>query len=537
MVRVFRVSAILAIAATLSLSGCGGGTGEPAIDPAAPDGPVADTQYGQVEGVAEGEILVFKGIPYGADTADRRFLPAAPPEAWDDVRPALTYADSAPQTVMDGELFASWDHDPPLPESEDMLGLNIWTPGLDDGARPVMVWLHGGGFTNGTGSAKVYQGNRLAERGDVVVVTLNHRLNMLGYLYLGGLPGGDAYPDSGNIGTLDMVMALEWVRDNIAAFGGDPENVTIFGESGGGMKVSALVSTPMAQGLIDRAIVQSGSMLDGLSLEQAEQNTASFLAAIGIEGPDPIAELKALPAEDIRGALQKWAPAAGLGFAPVVDGRSLPRDPFTPDAPETASSVPMLIGTTDDEASLFVMGDFEAVSAMSFEDVAARLSLMQAPEQAQTVLDGYRALYPEQSPKELYITILSDQLFTANAAEQASRKAALGGAPAYVYLFDWDTPKMGGWPGAMHALEIGFVFDQLANSTSMIGEVEPAQPLADLMADAWISFARTGDPNTPGLPEWPAYDDETRSFMRFTLEPTAETGFFEGEEAVLSSVD
>ena len=499
--------------------------------------PIAGTQYGDVMGTVEDGISVFLGIPYGGDTAERRFLPAEPPASWDGVRETTDWPHSSPQTVMDGELFASWDHDPPLPESEDMLGLNVWTPGTDDAKRPVMVWLHGGGFTNGSGSSKVYQGTRLAKRGDVVVVTINHRLNMLGYLYLGGLPGGDAYPDSGNVGTLDMVMALEWVRDNIASFGGDPDNVTIFGESGGGMKVSALLAMPMAEGLFDKAIVQSGSMISGLTPDAAAQNTNDFLAAIGIDDADPIAALKALPASEIRAAVGKWSPAGGLGFMPVVDGRSLPRDPFSPDAPETARDIPMLIGTVDDEASIFVMYDREAIDAMSYEDVVARMAATMPQDGAQALVDGYRALYPDQSPKEIYITIFSDQLFTANAVEQAERKAAQGGAPAYVYLFDWDTPKMDGWPGAMHALEVGFAFDQLANSTSMVGDVEAAQPLADTMADAWISFARDGDPNTGSLPDWPAFDDEARAFMRFTLEPAVETGYFEGEKAVLSALD
>ncbi|WP_169711738.1 carboxylesterase/lipase family protein [Henriciella litoralis] len=502
----------------------------------AQDGPIADTEYGQVSGEMEDGINVFRGIPYGADTADTRFLPAEEPAPWDDVRVSVEYPDSTPQMVRGSPLFASWQPDPDPKQSEDMLGLNVWTPGLDDRKRPVMVWLHGGGFINGNGSSTVYEGTRLANRGDVVVVTINHRLNMMGYLYLGDLPGGDAYPDSGNIGNLDMVMALEWVRDNIENFGGDPENVTIFGESGGGAKVSTLLAMPSAEGLFDRAIVQSGSLTEAVTLEDAIEDTNNFIKALGIDSEDPIAALKAIPVEDVTGAVSKGL-AAGVAFRPVLDNRSLPRHPFSPDAPATALNVPMLVGTNDDERSLYVVADKAAMDALTFEGAVKRLSSGRTPEQAQTLVDGYREIFPDQTPKELYVTILSDLSFTRGSKAQAERKAAQGGAPIYVYLFDWDTPVMGGWLGAPHAMELGFTFDNLANSLSMIGSVEPAQPLADKMAEAWISFARHGNPNARGLPYWPAYDEESRAYMRFSLEPEVGTYYFEGEAAVLSSLD
>lgn len=498
--------------------------------------PTASTEYGAVSGVVEDGVVVFKGIPYGADTAATRFQPAADPAPWTEIRPALAYPDSTPQMVRGSPLFASWQPDPDPEQSENMLGLNIWTPALDGRKRPVMVWLHGGGFINGNGSATVYEGHRLARRGDVVVVTINHRLNMMGYLYLGGLPGGEAYADSGNVGNLDMVKALEWVRDNIESFGGNPDNVTIFGESGGGAKVSTLLAMPMAEGLFDRAIVQSGSMTEARTVEDAKEDTTKFLAALGIDDAKPIDALKAIPVEDVDDVVAKTL-AAGVSFSPVLDGRSLPRHPFSPDAPESARNVPMMVGTNDDERSLYVVAERAAVDTMSYDDVVTRLARGQTPEKAQTLVDGYRAIFPDQSPKEIYVTILSDTSFTRGAFAQAERKSAQGGAPIYVYLFDWDTPVMGGWLGAPHAMELGFTFDNLANSLSMIGEVEPAQPLADKMAEAWISFARFGDPNARGLPYWPAYDSETGAYMRFSLEPEVGTGYFKQEADVFSDLD
>ena len=502
----------------------------------AQDAPQAETEYGTVSGKVEEGMNVFLGIPYGADTAGSRFMPPEEPESWDGVRDATEYFDTTPQTERTSPLFASWVPDPLPAQSENMLGLNVWTPGLDDRKRPVMVWFHGGGFITGSGSSTVYDGVRLASRGDIVLVTVNHRLNALGYLYLGGLEGGEAYADSGNIGNLDMVQSLEWVRDNIENFGGDPDRVTIFGESGGGAKVSALLAMPMADGLFHRAIVQSGSMTETRTIKSASQDTAEFLRVAGIEG-DPFEALEAMSVEEMVEAVGK-ALAAGVGFAPVVDGRSLPRQPFSPDAPDISRDIPMLVGTNDDERSLYHIANRADVDAMAYEDIPGELASDTVSEaQAQALYEGYRDLYPDQSPKELYITILSDMSFTRGAIKQVTRKAAQGGAPVWMYLFDWDTPVMDGWLGAPHALELAFMFDNLEKSRSMVGDAAPAQPVADMMAEAWIAFARHGDPNARGLPHWPAYDAEARTAMVFDLDPEVREGYLKGEESVLAVLD
>lgn len=518
----------------LMLSACSHNVPETPADPGMPH---AITAYGEVRGKLEEDIPVFLGIPYGADTADHRFQRAALPAPWAGVRDALTYPDTAPQVELSGALFASWGPVPLPPQSEDMLGVNVWTPAIDDTARPVMVWLHGGGFTAGYGSSRVSEGTRLAQKGDVVVVSVNHRLNLLGHLYLAGLPGGEAYPDSGNVGVLDLVMALEWVRDNIAAFGGDPENVTIFGESGGGWKVSTLLAMPEAAGLIDRAIVQSGSMLYARTPQQATADALVALKALDI-APDDLAALEALTAEDFIDAVKALEASGTLPpsfFTPVVDRRSLLSDPFGSRAPELARNIPMLIGSTADEFSVFLLANSDLPS-ISFEALPDMLAYSLPEAHIPAVIAGYRALRPEASPYEILVAITSDLAFTADAVTQAKLKAAQGGAPVWLYQFDWETPLMEGRLGAMHALDTGFAFDNLDKSVSMIGDIAPAQPVADMMSDAWIAFARTGDPNAPSLPAWPAVTPDTITAMHFNTQAHVEEDYFAAEGEALKNV-
>ena len=499
----------------------------------AQDAPVVETEYGPVRGKVEEGVNVFLGIPYGADTTDTRFQRANAPEVWSEVRDALTYPDTIMQLDSSGALFASWQPDPEPGMSENALGLNIWTPGLDDRERPVMVWLHGGGFENGNGSSPAYEGINLANRGDVVVVTINHRLNAFGYLYLAELEGGEAYPDSGNVGNLDMIMALEWVRDNIEAFGGNPDNVTIFGESGGGRKVSTLLGMPEAEGLIDRAIVQSGSHLTLRSRETATADSIAFMDRLGLK-PNEVDKLKDVPAEDIRAALKEGR----VFFGPVLDEKNFFADPWSPGAAKSALNVPMLIGSNDDELSIFVMGD-PRVWSMTYDGIADYLSVAgRAGKLSPDVVEGYRAFYPDQSPTQILFTIGSDLRYGYNAVLQATRKSEQeGGAPAWLYLFDWETPILDGKLGTPHAMEIAFAFDTLENSVSMVGDPVAAQPMADQMSEAWISFARHGDPNARGLPYWPPFNTETRSVMRLNMTSVVENDYFVGEEALLSARD
>ncbi len=529
-IRILALAALLA----LSLSACAPGAPEAALPPTAPE---AITVYGAVRGKLDDGVSVFLGIPYGADTSSHRFQRATTPTPWNGVRETLTYPDTSPQVELGGELFASWDPVPRPPQSENMLGLNVWTPAVDAGRRPVMVWLHGGGFTAGYGSSRVFEGTRLAQKGNVVVVTVNHRLNLLGYLYLADLPGGEAFPDSGNAGMLDLVLALEWVRDNIAAFGGDPENVTIFGESGGGWKVSTLLAMPEAEGLIDRAIVQSGSARYARTPDEATSDARIALTALGVS-PDDLESLKTLPAEKFAETMKVLEADGTLPanfFMPVADGRALPADPFGEAAPATARSVPMLIGSTADEFSLFFLG-IPDTDAITFETLPGFLRTVVPEADQLRVIAGYRALRPDASPYEILVAIASDRAFTADAVAQAELKVAQGGAPVWLYQFDWKTPVLDGRLGAMHALETGFVFDNLEKSTSMIGDITPAQPVADRMSDAWLAFARTGDPNVASLPAWPAVTADTVSAMHFNTASEVETGYFSSEADILQGL-
>ncbi len=501
--------------------------------------PTAQTAYGQVRGVVENGVQVFKGIPYGADTRDRRFQRALPPQPWTGIRDAISFADSTPQVAGATAVFSSWIPDPLPDMSEDMLGLNIWTPATDAKKRPVMVWLHGGGFQNGSGSSNVYDGVRLANRGDVVVVSINHRLNIMGYLYLKDL-GGPDYADSGNIGNLDMVMALEWVRDNIANFGGDPDNVLIFGESGGGRKVSTLLAMPEAEGLIDRAIVQSGSHLRVRTPQDATAETMEVLRRLDVS-PDDLGKLKTLPTQAFIDALTApdFTDARALAYGPVLDGRSFQMHPFDGLAAPSSRDVPMLIGSNDDELSLWLVSDRE-IFTMGYDGIEPRLKKLSMWDDGDlsSLVYGYRAAYPDEKPWELLYTIASDGRYGTNAVRQAQYKARQsGGAPAWLYHFEWQTPVASGVLKTPHALELAFVFDNLAKSTSFAGQpTAQSQALADKMADAWIAFARNGDPNTDALPNWSPVTSDNVTAMRFGDEVRADDTFYDAEDKILRSL-
>jgi len=520
-------------AALLAIGGCGEGAGPPAdggagsgseqaaeapvpdtaaesaAEPAAAEQPVATTQHGPVRGRMHDDIYAFKGIRYGADTATTRFAAPVRPEPWTEARPALEYGASCPQTPTGnpGGLFTSWRPQPDPPMDEDCLFLNVWTPGLADGGeRPVLVWLHGGGFASGNGSSTAYEGTRLARRGDVVVVTLNHRLNVFGYLALGHY--GEAFADSSVAGVLDMIQALEWVRDNIENFGGDPDTVMIFGESGGGAKVSTLMTTPLAQGLFHRAVVQSGAMLRFPEQADARAAADQVVANLGLDAGS-IEQIRSLPAETIREALAD----TGAASAPSIDGRVLTRHPFEPDAAPAGRDVPLLLGTNRTESSLFLGAANPQTFELTWEGVQQALAAAYPDKDVAVIIAGYRELDPDATPADVYFEATTDARWLAGHVLQAERKAEQGGAPAYLYLFDWDTPVDGGKWRSPHALEIGFVFDNVANSESMSGIGDEQQRVADIMADTWIAFARTGNPNNPRIPAWPPYDLEDRPVM------------------------
>ncbi|MCR9262347.1 MAG: carboxylesterase family protein [Pseudomonadaceae bacterium] len=485
-----------------------------AVETVVPD-PVAQTNTGAVRGVSDDGVLTFKGVRYGADTSTTRFAAPAKPQPWDGVKPAAAFGATCPQTPTGnpGGLFTSWAAVPTPPMSEDCLFLNVWTPALADGAkRPVMVWFHGGGFSSGSGSSRAYEGARLARRGDVVVVTVNHRLNVLGYLALGHY--GEGFEDSAVAGVLDMVLALQWVQDNIASFGGDPDTVMIFGESGGGAKVSTLMATPIAQGLFHRAVVQSGAMLSFPEQAVAQAAADKLVANLGLTA-DTLAQIKTMPEADIRAALE----GTGAATAPSIDGRTLTRHPFEPDAAPAGRDVPMLLGTNRTENSLFIGGANPAIFDVTWEQLPDIMRRSYPDKDVEAIIAGYRALQPEASAADVYFEATTDSRWLAGHVVQAERKVQQGGAATYLYLFNWDTPVDGGKWRSPHALEIGFVFDNVANSESMSGSGAEQQQIADMMADTWIAFARNGKPDNPEIPEWPAYNLETRPVMVFDTTP------------------
>jgi len=480
---------------------------------------IVATSNGSVRGYRDGPLHIFKGLRYGAPPLGAlRFAPPQKPAPWTEAADAVALAAPAIQVgVPPGETTGGRSAgDPPAPgqpgTDEDCLFINVWTPGLT-GQRPVMVWLHGGGFANGSGGAAMYDGAALARRGDAVIVTVNHRLNVFGYLNLADLGG---HPSSGEAGMLDIVQVLEWVRDNIAAFGGDPGKVTIFGESGGGMKVSLLLAMPAAKGLFHRAIVQSGPWLKAVSREAATQYARAFLDQLGVE-PGKLDKLGALSAAEIQAAAAAVTPGNVIGgFSPSVDGLALPGGPFDPEAPAISRDVPVMIGTNKDEATLFLINDAR-FGSYTEEDLAKR-ARQAAGERAEALIAAARETFPDYSPSHLTAAVQTATMFWGDSIKLAERKQARGGAPVFMYLLAWETPRGRGRLRSPHALEIPLMFDNVETARNFVGAGDDPQTLAEQMSEAWLAFARTGDPSTPALPDWPAYEPGRRATMVFDLE-------------------
>lgn len=506
------------------LIACTGGesasTSEPGQETGAVSGPlVAMTEYGPVRGFVDEGVLTFKGVRYGANTQNTRFRAPNSPEPWNEVADANEYGPACPQATGPRlSLFDSWAPEPDPGQSEDCLFLNVWTPGLDESARPVLVWFHGGGFTSGSGSSSVYDGVRLVNRGDVVVVTVNHRLNVFGYLHLADY--GEAYAESGTAGMVDLVASLEWVRDNISAFGGDPNNVLIFGESGGGWKVSTIMAMDSAQGLFHRAVAQSGPGLEVATQASASAASGALIEALGLTA-ETVSEIDSLPIETILAAAQQvYATGKRPGARPVVDGVNISRQPFSPDAPAQSVDVPLLIGSTKHEMTMLAGAARPEWFELSWETLPAALAEAIPGADGQVIMNGYRKLHPELDASTLFFEAITDQsIFGRGSFTMADRKAEQGGASVYQYYLTWETPVEGGKWGATHALDLAFMFDNVASSESMSGTGEAQQALADVMSEAWLAFAREGDPNHEGLPDWPEYQTTDRATMIFDNEP------------------
>jgi para-nitrobenzyl esterase len=484
--------------------------------------PVVQTGAGQVQGLVLEGIHTFKGIPYGAPpTGKFRFLPPRKPapftgriDATAFGAPAMQMASgSTSEPTSDFGLLLKTVFPTPAEmkiDNEDCLFLNVWTPGVGDGKkRPVMVWFHGGGYAYGSGSWPVYDGENLSRRGDVVVVTVNHRLNVFGYLHLAEILGSD-YAGSGNAGMLDLVLSLEWVRDNITAFGGDPGNITIMGESGGGSKVSHLMAMESARGLFHKAVIQSGPGLTSTPKEEATANAKIILDRLGIGDPEKdLAKLQTVTADEILAA----ASAGGeIRFGPVLDGTVLKRHPFTPDAPAISDDIPVIIGYNKDEMTIFQASE-PWFGKLTEEELHQRVEAMpKGPE----LLKALRILHPDYSPTHLFSAISSTR-FTFGSQVLAERKAARKKAPVYMYMLTWETPVRGGILRTPHTLDLPFMFDTVYKSIPLVGAGPEPQKLADQMTSAWIAFAKTGSPNTREIPEWPVYDSENRATLTFNV--------------------
>jgi len=406
-------------------------------------------------------------------------------------------------------------------QSEDCLVLNVWTPAVNDGRkRPVMLWCHGGGFASGSGSSPVTDGTNLARRGDVVVVTINHRINVLGFTYLEEF-GGPEFAQSGDVGMLDIVHALKWVRQNIERFGGDPNTVTIFGQSGGGRKVATLLAMPSAKGMFHRAIIESGATLSLVEKNQATRVAAELLSQLGVSRSQ-VRELQNLPVDRIMSAyfaaMRKMnVDQMTMGFSPTVDGKAVTRHPFAPTASDVSPNVPLMIGSTRTELT-----SSADAAAFSLNDAGLRERIgALLGESATRVLEVYRTANPGATPSDLYFLIASDHRYSAPVMKIAERRAALRKGPVYLYYFRWETPFDGGRLKSPHTIEIPFAFDNLKASRLTAGSAE-APALADKVSSAWIAFARTGDPNTPKLPRWPAFNAQDRATMVFNNQSTVE---------------
>lgn len=488
---------------------------------------VVETDAGRLQGFIHRGIYTYRGVPYAQ--ADR-FMPPTRVPHWDGVRTALTYGYVSPQvnsTQIDdvGEFLTP--HRYGIPD-ENCQNLNVWTPGINDGGkRPVMVWFHGGGFTNGSSIEQVaYDGENLSRAGDVVVVTVNHRLNVVGFLDLSAY--GAKYQRSANVGIMDLVASLEWVRRNAAAFGGDPGNVTIFGQSGGGGKVTTLMATPAAKGLFHKAIIQSGSLpAMGMTLPESKTTrriAESVLQDLGLDA-SKVDELQRVPYARLNEAgdkaLRKVADETGftnllgmrsLMWAPLMDGDYIPAQPFGSSAPALSRDVPVLVGTTLTEIPLAALDPkLRGCESWNLGQVKAYFSQKYGAA-ADTLVAAFQKAYPNLKPSDW---LFVDSTFRPGAITTAQLKADQGGAPVYAYLFAWQSPVMDGRNRANHCMEIPFAFNNVQITEQVHGGGPAAQALADSVSGAWVAFARTGNPNHEGLPAWPAYTRTGGAVMLF----------------------
>ena len=469
-----------------------------------------ETTNGVVRGMANTGIKTFRGIPYGADTGGKnRFMPPRKPVAWTGVRASTGYGPISPQTPSgyrsDYSQLIAWDrHVGCGGMSEDCLSLNVHTPGVhDNGKRAVLVSFHGGGWATGSANGPMYDGGQLALLGDVVVVTVNHRLASFGYTHLAAVGAPEEFKNAGVCGVMDMVASLEWVRDNIAAFGGDPSRVMIFGQSGGGSKTSTLLATPAAKGLFHRAAVQSGSTLRIADEADAAKSADQYIKKLGLTRAR-IAEIQRLPWEQLLEAQAGINP----GFTPVMDGKYLPHHPFDPSAPPESRDVPLIISTTLEDAAL-------RLTNWDLNDAGLTTLLNERYSgKANEILDLYRAVAAGKTPYLIQAQVFTDNATRARAITQAERKAAQGGAGVWMYVWEWATPGFDGKLGAVHGHDVDASFNLYRNGICGSGQ-KAGRTMCARLASTWVAFAKTGNPDNPTIPHWPTYDAATRATMTF----------------------
>jgi len=470
--------------------------------------PVVRTSAGRVRGTVDADLQVFRGIRYGTDTASRRFMPPVAPEPWRGVVDATAFGPASPQPGSEAN------------QSEDCLFLNVTAP-IAKAAKPraVIVYIHGGAYSSGSGSSPLYDGSTLCRRGDVVVVTVNHRLSLFGYLYLNG------FPDSGNAGMLDLVLALRWVRDNIAVFGGDPGCVTLLGQSGGGAKIATLMAMPAASGLFHRAATMSGQQLTASGPLHAAGRTRVLLDKLGVPA-DRAATLASMPVGELlrahSGTVDPYIGRGSVYMGPVLDERTLTRHPFYPDAPEQSARIPMMIGNTHDETrSLIGRGDPNSWN-ITWDALPQRLEAeLRVDISGALVVAEYRRWYPHYSPADVFFSATTAGRSWRAAIVEAELRAAQG-SPAFAYQLDWGSPQDGGKWGAFHTLDIPLMFGTLTARESMTGDGADARRMSALMQDALLAFARSGNPNHPDLASWEPYTLPRRATMVFNVESRLE---------------
>ncbi len=470
--------------------------------------PVVKTNYGLISGSVEDGVYSFNGIPYAQA---ERFMPPRAPDAWAAVREHTQFGPIAMQVN-------SWSPETAMDEQK-LFTVNVWTQGVNDGKkRPVMFWLHGGGFSVGASDDPMSDGKMLAQKGDIVLVSVNHRLNILGFLDLSAF--GEQYAHSANVGMLDVVAALQWVQQNIRGFGGDPENVTVFGESGGGGKVGTLMSMPAAKGLFHKAIIQSGTLVNVMTKEKSTAVGKALVETLELTAEN-FDQLHTMPYKQLVAAgnkalektvgLRKPGTTTMFGFGPVPDGVNLLQQPFTPTFSEMSKNIPLLIGTTLNELVQTAYGE----KNLTEDEAKKRLQKIYA-DKTDTYIQFFAEAYPDYSPQDL---LSIDTLFRPNTIVTADARAAETSAPVYSYLLTWKSPVEESSKGSFHGLDVPLAFNNIELGKHWTGTSDEARVVADMMSSAWINFAKTGNPNDGKLPEWRPYSRANGETMIFDIEP------------------